>query len=363
MNLFYELIRVALGNQCCLTKTPTEEEWIALAALAEKQAVGGVAYTALDVLGRRGQKPPLDVLLSWLDLSEQIKAQNALTNKRCLEVTRMFAAAGFRSCILKGQGNGLLYAEELGMYRQSGDIDIWIDGTREEIRSFVKSKVADAEDGDLHIQFPIFGDVPVEVHYKPRYSSIPKYDRRLQAWFREQAEQQFTHHVALLGSTERDVCVPTATFNVIHQMSHLMGHFFVEGIGLRQFIDYYFVLRRLHEEGCQDDFKALFERLGMLKFATGVMWIELQLLGLEAQYLLVEPSERIGRLLQQEIEEGGNFGHHDERYKVRKKGYLMRGMADGYRLLKLASVFPSEAFWKLWGKAVNQKWKVINKLG
>ncbi len=354
--------------------TPNEQEWKILFDMSKKQAVAGIAFAALDTLSKSGQKPPLNILYQWLSISEQIKAQNELVNKRCQEITTLFAEAGFQSCILKGQGNARMYESreprvesregqetgmDLGLYRQSGDIDIWIRGTREEIKAFVVSKVPDAQDGDLHIDFPIFKDVPVEVHYKPRYSAIPKYDKRLQAWFKEYADEQFSHDVSLSETSEEKVCVPTVNFNVIQQMSHLMGHFFVEGIGLRQFLDYYFVLMHLQKEGYTEDYNHLFDYLGLLKFARGVMWIEKELLGLEDKYLVVEPSEKIGRLIQEEMEEGGNFGHYDERYNtLRNKGLLARGSADVYRLLHLATTFPSETFWKILHKIENQRWKV-----
>ncbi len=381
--LFYELVRVALGNQKCLSKTPTEEEWGLLFAMAEKQAVDGITYEALTVLAKQGQRPPEDILLDWFSYAEQVKEQNRIVNRRCEEVTELFAKAGFKTCILKGQGNGLMYGgrclkddgrckmydgrgkedEQLGMLRVPGDIDIWVDGSRKEIRDFVVARCPDAQDGDMHIQFPIFDDVPVEVHYKPRYSPVPKYNKRLQRWFGEQAEEQFSHVVSLPGSTVMNVCVPTVSFNVVHQMSHMMGHLFVEGIGLRQLVDYYFLLRYMVEDGrgMKEDVAETFEYLGMLKFARGVMWIEKELLGLDGRYLIAEPSEKIGRLIQKEIEEGGNFGHYDERYNmIREKGLLARGLVDIYRLVCLMHYFPADTFWKIINKIENQRWKLKN---
>jgi len=139
-----------------------------------------------------------------------------------------------------------------------------------------------------------------------------------------------------------------------------MGHFFVEGIGLRQFIDYFYVLRKLHEENCSDNFEELFEYLGMLKFARGVMWIEREILGLGDKYLITASDERLGKAILKEIEEGGNFGHHDKRYTARNKGILMRGLVDSCRLLKLAYYFPEDALWKILRKVENQKWRLKN---
>ncbi len=356
-SLFYELVRVVLGNQRCLSKTPTEKEWSQLFAMAEIQAVDGITYDALAVLSKHGQKPTEDVLLDWFSYAEQIKEQNRIVNQRCKDITELFANAGFKTCILKGQGNARMYPNPLA--RVSGDIDIWVKGSRREIKEFVLARCPDAEDGDMHIQFPIFDDVPVEVHYKPRYSPVPKYNKRLQRWFDDQAEEQFSHVVSLTGSSEIKISVPTVSFNVVHQMSHMMGHLFVEGIGLKQFVDYYFVLQRLHDEGVSQNYHDLFDYLGLLKFACGVMWIEKELLGLDEKYLIVEPSEKIGRLIENEIEQGGNFGHYDERYtRIREKGLLARGAADIYRLLTMANHFPADTFWKIVGKIENQKWKV-----
>lgn len=358
MKLFYELVQVALGQKSRLSCTPSEEEWMELFSQSQKQAVVGLMLMALDKLSVNGQKPPIALLYEWIGLSEQIKAQNRIVNKRCVEITKIFADAGFRTCILKGQGNALMYPEPLS--RTSGDIDLWVDGSRKEIHDFVKSRCPNAQDGDMHLEAPFFKDVVVEVHYFPRYSSIPRYDKRLQTWFKENSVAQFSNKVLLSNDYPGEVCVPTALFNAVQQMSHIMGHFFVEGIGLRQFVDYYYVLKKLYEDKSTEDFDELFDFLGLLKFARGVMWIEKNVLGIDDKYLIATPNEKLGKAILKEIEEGGNFGHHDQRYSLRNKGLLMRGIVDSYRLIKLACYFPEDALWKILRKVENQKWKLKN---
>ena len=326
-------------------------DWNSFYAFAQQQAVMGVVFEGIERI-----KPniPRELLLQWLALSEQIKQRNILMNRRAVEVTKVFAEAGFRSCVLKGQGNNLMYPNPY--VRNSGDIDIWIDAKRKDITDFVKSRCPDAEDGERHIHFPVFKDVEVEVHYVPCSSNVPKFNKHLQAFFRTHAEEQFIHQVRL-PDVEGNVCVPTHKFNVIYQLAHIMSHFFTEGIGLRQFIDYYYVLR--HTESIKSTEKrALLNTFGMLKFAKGVMWIEKECLGLEERYLIAEPDEKVGKLILQEMLEGGNFGHHDQRYSFRKRGYLARGATDVFRLLKLSPMFPTATFWTIIGKAKNQKWKI-----
>ena len=129
--LFYELIQVALGHREKLSHEPTEGDWIELFEIAEKQAVSGMAIAALETLSQNGQKPPLDLLYEWIGMSEQIKAENQRLNKCCQKLQKMFAEAGVRTSILKGQGIAQYYDEPLRELRQSGDIDIFVDCGRE----------------------------------------------------------------------------------------------------------------------------------------------------------------------------------------------------------------------------------------
>lgn len=352
--LFFELLQVALGRRERLSSTPTEREWTELFEMSQKQAVAGVAFEGVE---RLQPQIPRELLLQWFAISEQIKKRNILMNQRAVEVTRIFADAGFRSCILKGQGNNLLYPNPY--VRNSGDIDIWIDAKRKDITKFVKSKCPEAEDGERHIHFPVFKDVEVEVHYVPCSSNVPKYNKQLQLFFQTHAEEQFSYKVTL-PDTEGNVSVPTSEFNMIHQLSHVMSHFFTEGVGLRHFVDYYYVLRK-YKVGSgefRDHIVATLKDTGMLRFAQGVMWVEKECLGLEEQFLIVEPEENIGQLIFQEMLAGGNFGRHDQRYTFRKQGYLARGATDVFRLIKLAPLFPSVSFWTIVGKVKNQRWKV-----
>lgn len=356
--LFFDIIQIAIGEKKCVSKKISEQEWNRIYDLTLKQAVTGVAFLALDKFSSSGQKPPMPLLYKWIGISEQIRSQNLLVNQRCFDITKIFTEAGFKTCILKGQGNAMMYPDPLS--RTSGDIDIWVNGTRNEIKKFVLEKCPYVQDGDLHIEFPLFKDVAVEVHYKPSFDIRPKYERRLQKWFSIHAEEQFTNSVALSG---KQVCFPTIEFNTIHQMSHIMNHFFVEGIGLRHFIDYYYVLKHFDVRSKKEEIRETFCWLGLEKFAKGVMWIEKEVLGIDEQYLILEPDERIGKLILKEMMEGGNFGHHDERYKSRKKGMLARGITDTYRLIKLMPYFPDLVLWKIWNKIENQRWKIKSGSG
>ena len=69
----------------------------------------------------------------------------------------------------------------------------------------------------------------------------PIYNARLQKWFKRNADLQCSNVVSLPDCIG-DIAIPTTAFNVIYQLTHLYHHFFDEGIGMRQIIDYFFVV-------------------------------------------------------------------------------------------------------------------------
>ena len=343
--LLLELMQVAIGNKECLSVTPSFSEWERLFVLCQEQTVAGVTLMALDKLSNIVVKPPTDLLLEWIGLGEQIKQRNMLVNRRCIQICELFAKKGFRCCILKGQGNARMYPNPYS--RTSGDIDVWVEGDRDDIKTCVLSICPNSHDGIMHIDFPVFDDVPVEVHYTPRHSIVPKYNKRLLSWMNKLSEEQFSNVVKLTPSGREVVAAPTARFNAVHQMSHMLGHMLAEGIGMRHVMDYYFVLRALHDEKQKDDYIQLFDYFGMLQFAKGIMWVQIKILGLNEEMAIVPPSEKIGKLILKDILDGGNFGRFRQVNSMREKNILLRGVIDTRRLLRLFKVQPSQAIWRL----------------
>lgn len=351
MKLFYEIVQIALETRDGLSRGLTDMEWDEVFAISQKQAVGGVLFPAFEEINKTGQRPPMDILYEWIGLSEQIKQQNLLLNKRCEEITQMFTNAGYESCILKGQGNALMYKKPES--RTPGDIDIWVFGNRKDITRLVKEKTPNVFEQYHHIDFPIYDDAIIEVHYIPGSLLSPKYNKRFLEWCEVQKEVIKKSRVR----TEFGFYIPSVEFNAVFQMAHIFTHFFTEGIGLRHFVDYFYVLKNLNSQKSGDVCENL-RWLGLEKFAKGVMWVEKECLALDEHYLLFDSDKEIGEFIKKEMEEGGNFGQYDSRFAMRHHGFLARGIVDTGRLITLARMFPSESFWKVMEKIANQRWKL-----
>jgi len=348
-------LRSTLENRSASEEVVRSLDKQELMVFAAKQAIVSLVFEGVKLC--RMQYPELlerQYLMTWFYAAEKKKRHFEVANRRIVELSEMFKQAGFRSCILKGQGLALMYP--VPESRAAGDIDIWIEGDRKTITDFVHSKTPGTFEQYHHIDFPIYEDISVEVHYVPTQMASPLNNRRLQIFYKDNQTEQFTNFNPALG---KHVCTPKKDFNAIFLLSHMMRHFFNEGIGLRQFIDYYYLLKQGFSDDEKEDFYRTVCHLGMKKFAGAVMWILENVLGLEQRYLLMEPDEKTGRFLAMECLETGNFGTMDSRYTFRRHGALATALTDIYRDFLLARFFSSEALWKPVAKFTNQRWKLF----
>ena len=346
---FFTMLRSAVIQQPMEPFSMTPYEYKAMMDMAEKQSVQGLI---IECLIHSQTKLEKKCVIHMMKVKNALAAENRKLNQRAVEVGRLFEEAGFKYCIIKGQGNTLMYPNP--MSRTPGDIDIWPLSDRDTLRDFIMRECPQTIDGPAHAEFPVFDDVVVEVHYLPSvFLGRKKYNERLQKWFCDVAEEQMRHNVSL-PETDGSVAIPTPEFNVIHQLSHIMKHFFTEGIGIRQVVDYYYVLKTASHS---NSYQEILEWLGMKKFAKGVMWIEKKLFYLDENYFIVEPDEKIGKLILSEIISGGNFGRHDDRYKTRKNSLIARGLTDVYRLFHFLPYFPLETMGTILDKTLfNWRW-------
>ena len=318
--------------------------WNGLLEFCQKHAVVGIVLEGLKDCDKEALGIPLNILYDWIGISEQISQQNKLLNKKCIEVISRIQEAGFRCCILKGQGNALMYPNPYS--RTSGDIDLWVEGIPREVIGWVLKQYPQAEYNYLHIEFPFDAEVPIEIHYRCSYLFNRKSNKLFQAWVESKKEEQFSHEVSL-PNLSGQVCVPRDDFNYIFQLTHMLRHFLGTGVGFRHIIDYYYLLKKGASEQEKTAFAEFAKELGIYQFAAAVMYVEKEVLGLEDKYLLV-PVDRIrGKILLKHIMSDGNFGHQGENLYLFSNNPILRNVAKLYRLITLVYVCPQEAISKL----------------
>lgn len=351
--MLFELIRVAIGTQDCLSHSPTADEWGKLYEMAKKQSLVGVCFAGVKRLvdSESGNYCGMNELqyLTWMCMAAKIQQRNETVNRQCVELQAKLFADRVRFCILKGQGAGLRYQSSLSMLRQSGDIDVWVAGGMEAVVRYVNGIVPTDEVTSCHVQLHVFENTEVEMHYVPVRLGNRWTNRKLAAWLNEQEDRQMAHTVPFRDGA---LHVPTLEFDMVYQLLHIYKHLFNEGIGLRQLMDYYFVMQGVTASNGLSEAEMLkvkeaVSSLGLEKFASAVMWVLQKSFGLGMIGMPWVPNQRDGEFLLNEIMQMGNFGKSDKRFRLDKDDSHMKHFWQSSKSKwRFIGHFPSEVLWQ-----------------
>ncbi len=356
--MIFHFLKYCLGGKDNMSNVVADIDWEQLYSFASKQAILGLCFDGIERLGEEYpeelKQNPIErnLLMAWMGAAQQICRQNMKVNEVAAKLYSKFREDGLRCCILKGQGNDLMYSNAYS--RTPGDIGIWIHASRERIMEYARKKFELEDDIRLqHLETSLNG-VPVELHFFPCSMNNPLYHARLQKWFKRNADLQCSNVVSLPDGIG-EIAIPTAAFNVVYQLTHLYHHFFDEGIGMRQIIDYYFVLVKSEERRVKNlmALQQELKYLGLWKFVGAVMYVIHETLGLSEEKMIAPMDVKRGELLLSEIMNGGNFGQHFTKYGH----FTPQGMAKKYflkiwRNMHFVRYYPaevlSEPFFRTW---------------
>ena len=376
-DIYFRFLQFSLGlydgKEFLSGETLGNFDWNAFYRFTKKQTLTGVIFEGIQRLPKK-YAPDQALLMNWFGQSQRIYQRNLLLNEVASHIYNNIKTEGFRCCILKGQGNALMYPNPFS--RTPGDIDIWVRVERDDIRMLAQQLTKDngcvGKESLNHIELMI-NDIAVELHSTPAILNNSLYNHRLQKWLKRNADLQCSNIVALPNDAG-EIAVPTCAFNVIYQLLHLYHHYFYEGVGLRQIVDYYYVvisdeLLVISDEllvindkllVIRDTLQRELKHLGLWKFAGAVMYVLHEVLGLPEKKMIAPMDKKRGKLLLAEILNGGNFGQYDERYGFGHSsfGHNMQRLCRDLRLMRY---YPAEALSEPIFRAWHFFWRMKNR--
>ena len=363
--MIFDFLKYCLDRKDSMSNVVADIDWQQLYSFASKQAILGLCFDGIERLGKEYpeelKQNPIgrELLVTWMGKAQQIRRQNVKVNGVAAKLYSKFREDGLRCCILKGQGNALIYPNAYS--RNPGDIDVWVNASREQITEYAKKHFELGDDIRYqHVETSVDG-VPVELHFFPCTMNNPLYHARLQKWFKRNTDMQCSNVVSLPDGIG-EIAIPTTAFNVIYQLTHLYHHFFDEGIGMRQIIDYYYVVNNDELLVIKDTLQKELKHLGLWKFAGAVMYVLHEALGLSEEKMIAPMDEKRGKLLLAEILNGGNFGRHFTKYGH----FTQQGMAKKYflkiwRNMHFVRYYPAEALSEPIFRTWHFFWRMKNK--
>ncbi len=352
VSLFFELIQASIGLRSDFSANISEQEGRKLYREAIRQSITGVTFIGFEKWWHQSEDELPSWAYQWAGVQAACERNYAFQQQQLPKVVALLEKEGLPYCLLKGLGVAALYPRpEL---RHGGDFDLWIDAPRKDIVEFAKKY---GQVGDMlyhHVDAGKIEGVEVELHFTPSWMNNMVANHRMQRWF----EECKSTNITTLDINGISINVPTMEFNRIYLLNHIYRHLFNEGIGMRQIMDYYFILRQGCTDGEKTECRKLLRDFNMTDFARAVMWVMQRVFGLDSAFMLVEPHEERGRFLLKEIMLSGNFGKFDKRNTYNKNAPLWKRTS--VRLshdFRFFSQYPTETMWSpIW-----KTWQTLKK--
>lgn len=364
--LSVELLQVSLRNRSSLSRAPSIKEWLYILQEGQRQTVVGILSAGVDYLPEN-QRPPKEIRLQWAGLVTQIETRNAQLTRYCGDLCERMERDGFYVCVLKGQANLAYYSKDIANRRSSGDIDVWVEPKEkskqpvELVINYLESHYGLTSLCWLHAGFVDDLSIPVEAHFRPSFMNAPVRNRRFQKHFSD-----FSTCKTIEKIDGIELPVMKVDEGVIYQMNHIYRHLIDEGVGLRQIVDYYWLLKAWNEQHTRsrEETMKLVSWLGMKRFAHALMYVLHEVCGMAEELLICSPSEKDGEFLLNEIITAGNFGQTDPRMaSVSSNCVLRRQVRQAWRRfkrnMKFLTSYPEEVIWEPFARLYHFAWKKL----
>ena len=346
---FFKIIRLGIGiEDYDVFPTLSEKDWDRIIYMSKQQALEGVLFDGICKLPA-DKKPARETIQKLIKRCLYIEKVNTILNAKVIQTADFFKNNGFHPILLKGQGLAQIYPNPLR--RMPGDIDLWLADDRKKIINFVRKLHPESEVLYHHIHIKEQDGLDVEVHMVPSLLFNPFANTRLkylwEDWGKKCMEIGFK-------SIDGKVNIPCDEMNRVFLLLHKYRHLFDEGIGLRQMVDYMMLLRKGFTEEERVRTVRILKDLHLTAFCRAVMFVLTDALGMEREYLLMEPDEKAGKLLLNEIIAAGNFGKYDTRIDRTIKGDSLKSFYyRNKRNMRFLRYFPNEALWGFYFKIYN----------
>ena len=350
---FFELVRAGLfpvhGEGGMVNASFFEGvDWGEVYRMAEEQSVVGLVSAGLDWFKVHDSrfKVPQTVVLQFVDQTLQIEQRNKAMNEFVACLIEELRNADCYAVLVKGQGVAQCY--ERPLWRACGDVDLLLSRDNyEKAKTILESRAEKIDEEDknrLHLAMTIDGWI-VELHG----TLLTGISRSLNKVVSQvQSDIFYGGEVRSWMNGKTQVFLPSADNDVFLVFSHILEHFYVEGIGLRQICDW---CRLLWAYRGKIDVQLLERRLRDAKILTewkGFASLAVDALGMPMETMPLYDSSFSGKgsRIMEYVLETGNFGlNKDNSYRSKTSklgGLFITFWRRVKEFAKLTKIFPTQ---------------------
>ena len=344
---FFALLCAGLWEQEARLEPYGEIDFPAILDMAEEQSVVGLIAAGIEHVA--DARPAKKDVLRFIGRTVQLEQRNQAMNYFIGVLVEKMREAGIYTLLVKGQGVAQCY--ERPLWRSCGDVDFFLsDENYEKAKEFLKPLASSVEEEHVrekHLGLSIDPWV-VELHgnlYSGLSSRVEKEldDVYLDTFYRGNVRSWMN------GLTQ--IFLLKAENDAFYVFTHILQHFYKEGVGLRQICDWCRLLytnrdslnyglleQRIKRAGLVSEWKALYNLasryLGMPDFGSG---------------LTVHDSrfDKKADRIMEFVLKSGNMGHNRDMSHFSKYPYLIRKCVSMSRrisdLINHARIFPLDS--------------------
>ena len=344
---FFALLRAGLWEKKVRLEPYGEIDFKYILNLVEEQSVVGLIAAGIEhaVDGRPAKKDVLQLIGRTVQLEQRNQAMNYFIGV----LVEKMREAGIYALLVKGQGVAQCY--ERPLWRACGDIDLFLsDDNYEKAKAFLTPLAASVEEEyvrEKHMGMSIDSWV-VELHGRLYSGLSSRIEKELDNVYRDSFHQGDVRFWDNNGVQVFQLSVENDAFYVF---THILQHFFKEGVGLRQICDWCRLLWKHRESLNTTKLESRVKRAGLLSEWKAFAAYAVEWLGMPADAMpmydssdkWIKKTNNINRF----ILSVGNMGHNRDMSHFSKYPYLIRKCVSMGRrtsdLINHARIFPLDS--------------------
>ncbi|MBO5629325.1 MAG: nucleotidyltransferase family protein [Aeriscardovia sp.] len=344
--VFLELVKFGLwGNGILDIRIEGATDWQEVYRLATEQSVLGLVLAGLE---HSDMKPPQVLLLQWIGEVQMIEQRNKEMNVFVAELIEKLRKEDIYAILVKGQGVAQYYEKPL--WRCSGDVDLFLSESNYERAKLLLQPMASHVDDEgisaKHLGMTIDGFV-VELHGTLHGGLSSKVDKELDDVLND------TFHGGNVRSWNNNgvqIFLHGPENDAFYVFTHILQHFYKEGLGLRQICDWCRLLYTYKDSLDKDLLELRIKRAGLMTEWRTFAAMAVGYLGMPVDampfYSDSAKWKKKAKKILDFVLEVGNFGHNRDSnymkypYVIRKCFSMGRRIGD---LINHARIFPLDS--------------------
>ena len=346
---FFELVKAGLWSDTESTDLQSQGftgsvDWKKVYQLSVEQSVQGIVLSGLEELKAKGIELsiPKVLLLQWIGEVQVIEQRNKEMNAFIAELIEKLRKNDIYALLVKGQGIAQCYEKPL--WRSSGDVDLLLsDSNYEEAKKVLIPLATDVETEYSHFkhQAMTINGWEVELHGTLHSRLSKRVDRGIDD---AQKDAFYGGSVRSWLNGNTQVFLPGINNDVIFVFTHILHHFYIEGIGLRQICDWCRLLWTYRDSVNRGLLESRIRQMGLMSewkafAALAVDWLGMPIEAIPLYSYDRKWSKKAEKIIEFVLETG-NFGHNREAAsgKVGSAWNKMKDFARHTRLFPLDSI-------------------------